>query len=512
MRVKKIFVEILVIWVLCSLTNFVFAEENFEFEVESKPVTVTYNGEQIAFSHALPEIIDGRTMVPLRAIFERMGCEVAFEDGVVTATRNNQEIKLKIGDLNAYIRDGDVEEQCELDVAPVIVNDSTLVPVRFIAQAFGCKTNWNPNMREVVIIDVNAWQEALAAQAPLADALLSMPLKELTSHVLTESGQISGTFQIPAEQNKQQTLEVRFTAQIAGISQGTGKERRSEYELRFDFSEFELYAQNTKDQAVKEILEKLLKLENVTVKTALDADLNLYLAGDGITQIFEIFQMDEAAEMLKDKALLIPVGTMFSDLSGLPVETILSADNIWDGIKTAVEEDDNMFTQTVSNFNDTWNFLIHLFGGEMIKEEGEDPNSSVYQFQSNPTAWKEYLAAPSQGYLSELLSGKESKESEPDENIFSAHWLPDWEMNTVLSGSAISEIALKASFEQETQTGESFYEPTGNEILLEWNIECHDNAEDASKESIEFPAEFVNWGDLPQQESGIQIAEIFPIF
>ena len=39
------------------------------------------------------------------------------------------------------------------DTPPVIVNDRTLVPIRFIAEAFGCEVKWIPDFKAVKIID-----------------------------------------------------------------------------------------------------------------------------------------------------------------------------------------------------------------------------------------------------------------------------------------------------------------------------------------------------------------------
>lgn len=38
-----------------------------------------------------------------------------------------------------------------LDVAPIIENERTMVPVRFIAEELGCKVKWNAESREVII-------------------------------------------------------------------------------------------------------------------------------------------------------------------------------------------------------------------------------------------------------------------------------------------------------------------------------------------------------------------------
>ena len=69
---KNIF-AVLILTVLCSF--FVLADDG---------ISVYLNGEVIEFETA-PQIIDGRTMVPIRAIFEKMGAEVTWNDSTKTA-------------------------------------------------------------------------------------------------------------------------------------------------------------------------------------------------------------------------------------------------------------------------------------------------------------------------------------------------------------------------------------------------------------------------------------------
>ena len=95
-------------------------------------VTVKLNGSQMEFD-VNPVIENSRTLVPFRKIFEALDCAVSYtkENGaqVVTANRGNQWITLEIG-KNEITVDGETKK---LDVAPKIVNGRTLVPLRAIS-------------------------------------------------------------------------------------------------------------------------------------------------------------------------------------------------------------------------------------------------------------------------------------------------------------------------------------------------------------------------------------------
>ncbi len=111
-------------------------------------VTVTYNGEKIKFDQ-IPVIESGRTLVPLRAIFEKLGAAIDWngDTQTVTASKDGTTISLTIGDTNA-VKNG---ETITLDVPSKLVNGRTLVPVRFIADSFGVNVDWDGDMQRVLL-------------------------------------------------------------------------------------------------------------------------------------------------------------------------------------------------------------------------------------------------------------------------------------------------------------------------------------------------------------------------
>ncbi|MCH5186999.1 MAG: copper amine oxidase N-terminal domain-containing protein [Oscillospiraceae bacterium] len=123
-------------------------DEHYEFTDE---VFVGYNRLNVDFEPygQKPVIVDGRTLVPLRAIFEAMGAEVDWdgESQKVTATRDGITINLNIGS-NELVVNG---ETVELDVPAQLINNTTMVPVRAIAESFNCEVDWNDGARRVYI-------------------------------------------------------------------------------------------------------------------------------------------------------------------------------------------------------------------------------------------------------------------------------------------------------------------------------------------------------------------------
>ncbi len=101
-------------------------------------------------SFEVPAIIEnGRTLVPLRAIFEAMGAQVDWNDSTrtVVATKTGTRVILPLGSTTPTVNG----ETWKLEVPAKIKNDRTLAPLRFVGEAFGGKVNWDEATKTVYI-------------------------------------------------------------------------------------------------------------------------------------------------------------------------------------------------------------------------------------------------------------------------------------------------------------------------------------------------------------------------
>jgi len=112
-------------------------------------IKVFINGEQLTFAIE-PEIHSGTTLVPLRGIMEAMGAEVNWDSKTqtITSSKDNTTIILKVNNTTAT-KNG---QTISLAVAPRIKNNSTLVPLRLIAESFACEVLWEPATATINII------------------------------------------------------------------------------------------------------------------------------------------------------------------------------------------------------------------------------------------------------------------------------------------------------------------------------------------------------------------------
>ena len=97
----------------------------------------------------VPVVVNDRTLLPARAVVEEMGGEVSWDEMSQTAafTSGNEEIRLTVGSRTAYVNG----VARTLDVAPVVMNDRTMLPIRFIAESFHFTVDWQEANQRIII-------------------------------------------------------------------------------------------------------------------------------------------------------------------------------------------------------------------------------------------------------------------------------------------------------------------------------------------------------------------------
>ncbi len=97
-----------------------------------------------------PVVENGRTLVPIRAIIEAFGGVVGWEGTTRTVklSMGDDVIELVIDSNIAYLNN----QAHMLDVAPVVINERTMLPIRFVAESFNLGVAWEGNTQTVTII------------------------------------------------------------------------------------------------------------------------------------------------------------------------------------------------------------------------------------------------------------------------------------------------------------------------------------------------------------------------
>ncbi len=118
------------------------------FAATSDDIIVFVNNNRLILD-VNPAIIEGRTVLPVGAIFESLGLKIGWDANTktVTGTANGIVIKLQIDQVKATVNGKEII----LDVPSTIINGRTLVPAKFVSEATGAKVEWDKVNRTVSI-------------------------------------------------------------------------------------------------------------------------------------------------------------------------------------------------------------------------------------------------------------------------------------------------------------------------------------------------------------------------
>jgi N-acetylmuramoyl-L-alanine amidase len=116
---------------------------------ELPPVSLRID-ERLIPTDVAPLIVEGRTLVPARAVFEALGGTVLWDDSgypvqLISVSCREVVVNLTIGAATAAVNGAETP----LDVPAQIVNDRTLIPVRFVSESLGFTVRWDEAGRVV---------------------------------------------------------------------------------------------------------------------------------------------------------------------------------------------------------------------------------------------------------------------------------------------------------------------------------------------------------------------------
>ncbi len=142
-RIKSIGILILITAFCCM----------YPVYTEDSVPKVYVNGEPITFSENEPMLINDRTMIPLREMFHIFRFDVSYHDDTRTIYLRNDEMKafFRIGDLRFFIEQDNTIRYRDLDVAPVLQDSRTYIPLRAVAEVMGAEVKWDSETASVLI-------------------------------------------------------------------------------------------------------------------------------------------------------------------------------------------------------------------------------------------------------------------------------------------------------------------------------------------------------------------------
>lgn len=135
------------------------ADINSIYSKTDNSVDIIYNGEALTYTDVQPQIINDRVMIPFRTVLETMGAQVNYDEAsrIVKAVRGGTAIEFSLDGTTIDIDKNGEKSQLTMDVPMAVVNDRTLVPIRFMSNAFGMNVGWENGLKTVVILDSEAY-------------------------------------------------------------------------------------------------------------------------------------------------------------------------------------------------------------------------------------------------------------------------------------------------------------------------------------------------------------------
>ena len=119
-----------------------------DLDADKINISININGRRIR-PDSPPELISGRTLVPIRAVAENLGYKVDWdaETRTVAMTSGDNKIDVKI-DADSITKNGG---KIPVDVPAQIIDSRTYLPLRAVAEAMDCRVEWDGENKTVDI-------------------------------------------------------------------------------------------------------------------------------------------------------------------------------------------------------------------------------------------------------------------------------------------------------------------------------------------------------------------------
>lgn len=169
---------------------------------QDNSIKVMLNGEYVEFD-VQPQLVNDRTMVPFRAIFEAMGATVEWNHDLWQAIgeKDGKRVSMIIDTNEVVVNNNGEEKIIHIDQAPILVDGRTLVPVRFVAEAFDKIVAWDNDERTVIIFDLQYFVDKLKEKAPNFYEYIS------TANAIPENFKANDEFGFALEMKDNETKE-----------------------------------------------------------------------------------------------------------------------------------------------------------------------------------------------------------------------------------------------------------------------------------------------------------------
>ncbi len=257
-------------WITLNLN---YDGANHKYNAES--VYLFINGEEIKNLTMPPIILNQTTLVPAREVFEPLGAKVEWrkETSEVFVTYNNNTVSIIIGSKTAKVNG----ENIQMQIPPKIINNKTMIPVRFIAEALNFDVQWDKASRYILIREKQNVDET--------QSIVEKTTEETSNADIIYGYEEEGAI-LKNVKCEDGFLKVEAKGKFGDYSVPNSSNKKI---IAFDIHNIELGIQNDynfDDEYVKsvnllQIQEKPAKIIRVAVELRKETDYNVYVGNNG---------------------------------------------------------------------------------------------------------------------------------------------------------------------------------------------------------------------------------------
>jgi len=113
-----------------------------------------YVNGKLVILDSVPIVRNDRTLLPIRFVAEALGAQVGWDEAQqkVTIQDSKTKIEMWINKPTAIVNGKTVYiDPANYKVVPILVNDRTMLPVRFVSESLGAQVEWNEAQQKVTI-------------------------------------------------------------------------------------------------------------------------------------------------------------------------------------------------------------------------------------------------------------------------------------------------------------------------------------------------------------------------
>ena len=196
--------------------------------------SIKINNETLE-SETEPQIIEGRTMVPVRAIVEGVGATVDWnaDTKTVTGKKGSDIVIMNVGEKAMTVNG----KKVDMDGEAMIIDSRAFAPARYVAEAFGYDVSWNGETKEVLIKDKVESPAALTTAKEITtkeEATETTTAKTETTTKAAETTTVQTTVETTTETTTMSVADIINSSPVQGVGKSLYQLVKNDITLAFN--------------------------------------------------------------------------------------------------------------------------------------------------------------------------------------------------------------------------------------------------------------------------------------